>query len=228
METTSQGTAPGNTSAGAPGSSAADDAAAKAAADKAAADKAVADKAAADEAARAAAAAGASKVPEKYELKLPDDSGLDATIAERTAATARTLGLSNEVAQGVLDFVADEIADREAATLEAHQPGGDAWKKQVEGFEAAALKDAEIGGSPDKLKESALLGQRVLATYFPESIEKFLHETGFGSHPDVIRGLAKIGRAVAEDTLVMPRSAAAAGSKELGDVFYPTTSEKKE
>jgi hypothetical protein len=34
--------------------------------------------------------------PEKYDLKLPDNAILDASVLERTAATARALGLSNE------------------------------------------------------------------------------------------------------------------------------------
>src|SRR5688572_22399042 len=43
--------------------------------------------------------------PEKYELVAPKDSTIDSATLERTAATARTLGLSNEQAQNVVDLL---------------------------------------------------------------------------------------------------------------------------
>jgi hypothetical protein len=140
-------------------------------------------------------------VPDKYELKLPAESTLDPAIVERTAAKARELGLSNEAGQQLLDSVVAEVTARETAQAEANKPGGSAWTERVQALEAAALADKEIGGSPEKLAASAELGKRVLAKFFPPETAAFLQETGLGSHPAILKGLAKIGRSMSEGSL---------------------------
>ena len=167
---------------------------------------------------------------EKYDIKLPEKSTLHADILERTAATARELGLSdNAAAQRVLDFVGTEVATHVAAMTESVQPGGEAWTKNVEAWEAAALADKEIGGTQDALKATATKAQRVLKTYFPPSVAQMLHNTGYGSHPDVLRALVKIAKAVGEDTLVQLEAPKTPQKKSTEDLFYSgSTSSKKE
>lgn len=161
-------------------------------------------------------------VPETYDLKLPDNSALDATAMERTAAFARERGLSNEAAQKALEFVHQEVAAQSDALLKAHQPGGAVWTKQVETWEAQVLADKDIGGSKEQVQKSGDLGKRVLATFFPESTREFLEKTGFGSHPDVLRGLVNIGKAMSEGSFVMPKSADV-GSKSTAELLYGST-----
>lgn len=161
-------------------------------------------------------------VPETYELALPKDSTLDPAVLERTAATARELGLSQEHAQKMLDSVVAETATREAALLAQYQPGGDAWAKQVDGWGTAALADAEIGGTPEKLAENVALAQKVLGTFGSEQMNTFLHTTGFGSHPEVVRMFAKMGRTMGEGSFV-PGGSAADNSEEARLArMYPT------
>ena len=162
-------------------------------------------------------------VPETYTLTLPSDAVLDASVTERTAAIARKLSLSNDAAQELLNHLVQETSSYEKTALESNQPGGAEWNKRVQGWEAAALQDPEVGGSPDALKKNVVLAKRVLATYFPESISQFLDTTGYGSHPDLLRALVKIGRASSEATLVMPGSTAPAVPKTIEEIFYPTT-----
>jgi hypothetical protein len=167
-----------------------------------------------------------SKVPEKYELKLPEKSTLDATALERTAATARKLGLSNEAAQGTLEFLNQELTDREAAILESNRPGGADYSARVHEWEDTALKDTEVGGSPDKLKATAELSLQVLDKFGTPDVKTFLHETGYGSHPSILRFLAKIGKAMSEGTLVQPGSLDG-GKRDPADVLYGTTTPKE-
>jgi hypothetical protein len=213
---------PDGDSAAADAAAAATAASDKAAADKAAADKATADAAAADAAkaasdkaaADAAAAAKASQPPEKYDLKLPDTqlpdgSPLDPAIVERTAAIARELGLSNEAGQKLLDKVVAEtvatMAARSAAVNAAWEPEkGAEWKKQNAAWQEAALKDPEVGGSPAKLAQSVEFAQRALKQFFPPETADFLKAYGgLGSNPAVLKGLAKIGRAMGEGGVVL-------------------------
>lgn len=173
----------------------------------------------------APAAPAASVVPETYNLKLPDGSTLPAEALERTAATARTLGLSQEHAQQALEFVNSEVAAQRETFLAAHQPGGAEWTKQVQSWEAEILADTTIGGTPEKLQQNVALGKRVLDTFFPPDTKAFLETTGFGSHPAVIRGLVAIGKAMSEDSLIMPK-AAATGKKSFEEIMYPPTSKE--
>jgi hypothetical protein len=140
----------------------------------------------------------ASVVPEKYELKLPENSVLDETAIERTTAIARELGLSNEAAQKSLEFLNTETASAQEALLMSLRPGGALWTAEVNDWEAKALNDPVIGGTPEKLKASVELAKGVVRTYGDESLVEFLEKSGFGSNPTVIRMLSKIGKATAE------------------------------
>lgn len=206
-------------------------------ADKAIADKAQADKAAADQKAatdKIVADAVATvelkyKAPDKYEgLKLPDKITVDPALVERTAATARTLGLSQEKAQGFVDFVAQEAARETAAALSAYTPptkenpdGGAKWKEQNEAWRAASLADKELGdGKPDQLKAASDLATKVLARFGdPESIE--FVDSLLGSNPAALRILVRIGKAMGEKALVKPSGDSTPGGKSDVEVFYP-------
>lgn len=174
--------------------------------------------------------AASAAVPEKYELKLPEQTSLDTAVVERTAAIARELGLSQDNAQKTLEFVNNEVAAQIQAVTEAHKPGGAEWTKNVETWEKAALADPDLGGSgkPEVLKGNADLAQRVLAKFFPPVVKEFLIETGFGSNPDVLRGFVSIGRAMSEGSLVTatPSATAARTPEEKAQRMFPTMAKK--
>jgi len=158
----------------------------------------------------------------KYELTLPEGSTVDPAVLERTAATARELGLSQEHAQKMSDLVAAEVAAREAALLDQYKPGGEHWTKQVDDWGAASLADAEIGGTPEKLAENVDVAKKVLATFGSEPLARFLHETGFGSHPEVVRMFAKIGKGMGEGTFVPAVPAGGSTEEDKLRRMYPT------
>jgi hypothetical protein len=167
-------------------------------------------------------------VPEKYDLKLPKDSTLDPSITDKIAAQARSLGLSNEKAQTLLDsFNTEHIAQMDVA-LKAQQRGGAEWTKRVETWEGQIEKDPELGG--EHLRANVTMGNRVLKTFFSKDVSDFLVETGYGSHPDILRALLKIGKAMGEDKLIAPEVPSDGGSTkvELKDKLFPTTAVKKE
>lgn len=152
----------------------------------------------------AAAALAATQPPEKYDLKLPEGSTLEVALIERTAANARALGLSNEAGQKLLDSVAAEIVSRETAAAQAWEPGkGEKWLARDAEWQATSLKDATIGGSPEKLQESIDLSKTVLTKFGGEDAVAFLNATGLGSHPTVIKMFATIGRSMSEGSLVL-------------------------
>jgi len=181
----------------------------------------------------AAAAAGdppapaAPVVPETYDLKLPEGSALDAAIVERTAATARALGLTNDAAQQLLDhdvalLTARQAAEAEArqATIDAWKPGGSEWTKRDAAWTAQAKADPELGKTPEEFSASLERARQALEKYGPET-KALLDETGFGSHPAVLRMLARVGRAMAEPGFVVGASAPSARPKSDAQLMYP-------
>ncbi len=162
-------------------------------------------------------------VPEKYELVLPQDSALPVATIEKTAAIARELGLDNPAAQKVLDSFSAVLAADIAAEEKAWKPGeGSAWIARDAEWKADALKDAEIGGTPDKLAANVDKANLVIAKFFDPSVAEFLKVSGLGSKKEFIKGLAKIGRSMSEGTMVLG-SPPAVSQKSHADILYGGT-----
>jgi hypothetical protein len=138
------------------------------------------------------------------------------------------LGLSNDdSAQKVLDFTNQEVASAVEATMKAYQPGGAEWTAQVDQWKKAALADPELGnGKQETLDAAATKAKAVLDRFFPESVKQFLHSTGYGANPDLVKALLGIAKAQGEGSFVT--GAPGGGTKKsTADVLYgdsPTTS----
>jgi hypothetical protein len=196
--------------------------AANADADKKTADAAVADKT--DKTDKPRTPDG--KFAEKYDLKLPEKSTVDAAVVERTAAKARELGLSNEHAQKALDFVHQEIVETSKAAaeaaLKAHTPGGEVWEAQVNEWRANALADKELGGGDQaKLDAAVAIANQVVAKFADKEAVEFFKNNPIGAHPALIRMLHRIGKASSEGTLVTPGTQG--GQKPLEERWYGET-----
>lgn len=169
-------------------------------------------------------------MPDKYELKLPDKSSLDPAVLERTAATARELGLSNESAQKALDFVNQEVATREAAFLQSHSPGdpaknippGEAWVAQQEAWKSAAMADKEIGGTPEQFDANVAAANKAFDKFATPEFRAHVWKTGLASHPEVVRVFARIGKAMGEGSVVMP-GAQNGGAPSAAETLYGST-----
>jgi hypothetical protein len=187
----------------------------QAAADKAAADKAIADKAAQDAKEKTLLDGGAPKpeekpvekpvVPDKYDFKKSDASPLNDAAIETTAAIARELGLSQDAAQKLLTHLDSTTAGILAEQAAAYEPGGKVWKEQVTTWEAEAMKDPDIGGTPEKLRAVAADAKDVVMEFFDPEVLQFMNDTGFGSNPKILKGFAKIRKAFGEGAFKKPR-----------------------
>lgn len=200
-------------------STAASDQAAAAATEKAAADKVIADTAAAEKAARDAIV---------YDLKAPEGITLDAALVERTVAIARAQGLSPAAAQEVLTATAKELQAQEATRLAEWEPvKGVKWIAYNADLKKQALADPEVGGSEEKLKNSAELAQMAIRTLadgdakFETQIKDFLTTSGLASHPIALRIFSRIGRRMNESSLILAPSSATPGKKSMKESMYP-------
>lgn len=157
-------------------------------------------------------------VPDRYEIKLPDGALLDPAHVEKVSAYAKEHKLSNDEAQRVLERDNAVLAEY----FDANKKDGPEWTRRVNEWEGLALADKEIGGTPENLKASAELGKRVINKFFPESIVGWLNETGYGSHPDILKGFVKLGKMMADDQLVQPGNVPG-NKKSVEDLFYGET-----
>lgn len=156
-------------------------------------------------------------VPEKYDLKLPEKSLLDPSVLERTAASAKARGLTNEQAQKELDAVAGEVAKYHETLLEQHKTKVSEWEQQ-------SRNDKEIGGTA--FAANAELSRRVVEKFATPEFAKILNDSGYGNHPELVRVFARIGRAIGEDRPGGSNPGGGAPKKNAEDVLYggtPTT-----
>jgi hypothetical protein len=159
--------------------------------------------------------AGLPKVPEKYDIKVPDKSLLPANAHERAAAIARTLNLTdNAHAQSIIDFANSELSSMATTTAKEHE-------EQVKKWGEEALKAPDLGnGKPDQLQAISARVTRLSKKYFPEAALKLLADTGLGNHPDFIRGFSKLADQAKEDLLETGSSEG--GKKSIAERIYPS------
>jgi hypothetical protein len=139
-------------------------------------------------------AARQKAVPEKYELKFSEQSPLDkAADAEKIAAFAKKHGLTQEQAQELAaetEARAQAVIERQQAFLKSE---GARWKSEVEA-------DKDLGGK--NLTQTIANTKRVMDRFAPEGspMRSLLNETGYGNHPEFVRFVNAIGKAMAEDS----------------------------
>jgi hypothetical protein len=149
--------------------------------------------------------------PEKYEFKAPEGVTLDEKEMAKYEPIFREANLTNEVAQKLIDqYAADHKAkdsDAVAQIVKVH----DEWLGQLKA-------DPVIGGL--NFDTTAKHAQSVIARYGTPELKQFLKESPVGSHPELVRMLATIGKAMAEDTVIVGTPTTSIGSR--ADVMYPS------
>ncbi|WP_347299399.1 hypothetical protein [Clostridium perfringens] len=142
--------------------------------------------------------------PEKYEFTPPEGQELDANALAVFEPIAKELGLSQEQAQKLVDIY-PQIQQQQA----------EAWSKQVADWSEQVKADKEIGG--DKFNASVGAAQRALDQFGNTELREYLNASGLGNHPALVRFCAKVGKAMAEDTFVVPNQG---GQRSAADILY--------
>ena len=146
--------------------------------------------------------------PEKYEFTPTEGIKLDESVIGKFSEVAKSLNLPQEGAQKIISEVAPLIAKQQA----------DAFKATVDGWASAAKADTDIGG--EKFAENLALAKRGIEAHFSKDFVALLDATGLGNHPEMIRGMMKIGRSVSQDTFIPGGSGASNQGKSAADVLY--------
>lgn len=152
-------------------------------------------------------------IPESgnYEaFSLPGGAEADPVLNEAFLPLAKELGLSQSGAQKIVDF---------KAKIDQHQL--EQWGNHLTELKNSAKADAEIGGA--NYDKSIGLGRSVIAKFGTPKLREALNQYGIGAHPEMIRFLAKIGKAVGESPSIESKGGGVATEKPLHERMYRTS-----
>lgn len=150
--------------------------------------------------------------PEKYEAwKLPDGVKLSEKVDAEFSALARKAGLSQADAQATLEKLV-------AANEEQVQTG---LRSQVEQWGDALNADPELGGA-NLLTKTMPSVQRALNAFDKTGKVAALLQNGLGVHPDMVRMLSEIGKAVGEHADLVTGQRFAPKAATVDDLYEAT------
>jgi hypothetical protein len=154
-------------------------------------------------------------VPEKYDLKLPDGSVLQVTDIETTASLAKEFKLSQEDAQKLLNQRSNERAE----FLKGQQ---DFLKSEVVAWGKALTADKEIAGEKGtEYKPNVALAKQAINRFASPDLIQILNETGYGNHPELVRMMVRIGKAMREDKFHPGDGKTGGTENDIANKFYP-------
>lgn len=154
-------------------------------------------------------------VPEKYDLKLPEGSKIDASALEVFASQAKAEKLTQEQAQARLDresALLTSYADAQQAQLEQLSQGE--WMEKIK-------IDKEIGG--EALNKNVEIAKRVVHKFGSPALMEDLNRTRLGNYPEFVRMMVRIGKAMSDDQLIVQGSTTPKIEKSVEDIFYGET-----
>lgn len=152
--------------------------------------------------------------PVEYDLKLPEKS----LLREEDLAKVKEQYKDPAEAKKALE-IQNEVATRTALRLKEQS---DALVKTEQAKWPEMIKtDTELGG--EKYNETVALASRAFkATASPE-LQKIIRDSGLGNHPEYVRQMARIGRMMAEDTVIAGRSGGVSKPKPVAEALYGAT-----
>nr|WP_011279254.1 hypothetical protein [Sodalis glossinidius]CAI59394.2 hypothetical protein pSG3.03 [Sodalis glossinidius] len=129
--------------------------------------------------------------PQEYTFTAPEGGELDAQALGIFEPVAKELGLTQAQAQKLVDIY-PQIQQRQAQ----------AWGQQVAEWGEQVKTDPEIGG--EKFTANVGQAQKALDQFGNPALRDYLEASGLGNHPELVRFCAKVGKAMAEDNMIMP------------------------
>ena len=156
--------------------------------------------------------------PVEYDLKLPENSPLTKEDLDARAKSAKERGLTKEQAEAELK-TENDVAVRTMARFQEQQ--NQTVKAEQVKWVDSIKNDPELGG--DRYNQTVAEASRAFkATASPE-LQEIIRKSGLGNHPEYVRQMAKIGRMMAEDTVVPGRSGGVSQPKSTAEEWYGKT-----
>ena len=149
-------------------------------------------------------------IPDKYDLKLPDQSLLDAKALDGIAATAKAMGLPQDQAAKLVEHTEAAVTAYVNASADQFRALSVKWAEDLK-------QHPTLGGQ--SFAANADLAKRVVDRFATPDLKTILNETGYGNHPALFAFMVNVGKAMKEDALVLAGSGAN-GNGSLASKFY--------
>jgi hypothetical protein len=149
-------------------------------------------------------------VPEKYDFTMPEGVTLDSALVEKVSPVLRDLKLTNEQANKLASVFAEHRAAETKAAEEAYAQQVTTWADQ-------ARTDKDFGGNA--FDENVKTAQKAVAAFGSPELKALLNETGYGSHPELLKFCLRVGKAISEDGHVTP-AGAGGGARDAAAILF--------
>lgn len=147
---------------------------------------------------------GSEGVPEKYAFEPPEGLDLDDETKGRIDAfadTAREMGLRQDQYQSLIEYDINRAQQLNDVAVES-------WDQQVDGWRQSAKTDKEIGG--EKFAENLKVAEGAIKQFGDADMRALLKSPSpenpnglaIGNHPAMLRFLNRVGKAIADPTLL--------------------------
>jgi hypothetical protein len=156
---------------------------------------------------------GKADVPEAYEFKFPEGVEVDPDTVGELGNVAKELGLTQEQAQRIADLGAKQSERWVEAQKQIMEATEKQWVDEVR-------SDKEFGG--DKLDENLAVAVKALDKFGSPELTQFLKESRLGNHPEMFRLAVRIGKAIADDSVV-PGGRSTNQASDPAALFYPNS-----
>lgn len=132
--------------------------------------------------------------PEKYEdFTFPEGVEADKELMEQFTPLAKELNLSQDNAQKLVDLYNSKLQEQWDASQNS-------WENVKKQWGEAAKADKEYGGQ--NFQENLATARKALAQFGTPELKEAFDVTGTGNHPEFIRFLVRVGKAISEDGVV--------------------------
>lgn len=129
----------------------------------------------------------------ELEFTVPEGMVINEPLLKEFASLAKEHGLSQEVGQQLVDLQAKYEQER-------YDGNNKAWDDMQADWTAAVQSDKEYGGAD--LKANVAIAKTALKEFGTPELTEMLNFTGAGNHPEFVRLLYRVGKAIGEDNLV--------------------------
>lgn len=149
--------------------------------------------------------------PEDYVFEFAPETVVDTALIEDFKRFAFEQKMSLENARLMAKFY-------EKYVLGQSKKQNQEQAELLQNMQKACEEDSEFGGM--SFHDNMRYAKAAILRFDDGSLAKILNDTGFGSHPEVVRFMYRVGRALAEKE--MPKAKERPDERSAAELFYPS------
>ena len=145
------------------------------------------------------------------DFQIPNGMEMDYEAADRFKQVAKSLGLTQDEAQKLVDLYVDQMKRLQDQSAQQNSNRQSQWQKQ-------SRTDKELAGN-GRFDRNLAIARKAVDRFGGPKLSTALTETGAGNHPEILRCFYRIGKALSEDGFIAPGGKRQ--KKSYAETFYP-------